>query len=724
MGSFTNSREKKYTWLGAALLAVCLSCRAQHIPALLALVKRRVPALSGKVVFETIRTLREDTACYYTKDHRLVIRASGTIAAARALDDYLRTYCGTSFSHTGDQVNIPATLPIVKKAVPVAAHFHYRYALNYCTYNYTMSFWNWKQWEHELDWMALSGVNLMLAPQGTEEIWQHVLRDIGYSPGEIEAYLPGPAFNAWWMMGNIQGWGGPVSSAMIHCRTVLQQRILKRMHALGIQPVLQGFCGMVPSTITRHYPHAQVVDQGNWGDGFRRPVFLLPQDSLFHKISDLYYQYLHQLYGKAVFLGGDLFHEGGHTGSIDLGATAAAIQADMQRHCPGSTWILQAWQDNPKKAFLDGLDPHHVLVLDLRGDAGHNWEQSGGYSGYPWIWCAMVNGGGTVGMEGRLVRILTEPERAQKTAAGRCMQGIGIVPEGIDNNDVMYSSLLLSAWQKPLVSIDGFLKRYITARYGRYDADVEDAWQFLLQSAYISHTGDMADAWESIFCARPDTNLVTSVSTWGPKKLPYDSVIFYKAAACFAKAVARFRHSATYRHDLVDIWRQVIALKARQPYDRLMTAYEQRDAAAFEKNKGQFLGLLHLQNRWLATEPAFCLHTWLQAARDLLPAPADKALAVWNAKVQITYWGPATNPATLVHDYANKEWSGLLEDFYLPRWQAFFDYAEKRIQGASPAWPDFFSMEKSWTERPGIPKAPGREDCIRLLPVIEKATGE
>ena len=59
----------------------------------------------------------------------------------------------------------------------MVAQYKYRYALNYCTYSYTMSFWNWKEWEHELDWMALNGVNLMLAPMGTEEIWQHVLRD-------------------------------------------------------------------------------------------------------------------------------------------------------------------------------------------------------------------------------------------------------------------------------------------------------------------------------------------------------------------------------------------------------------------------------------------------------------------------------------------------------------------------------------------------------------------
>ena len=46
----------------------------------------------------------------------------------------------------------------------VRSPFRYRYALNYCTYNYTYSFYDWNDWERELDWMALNGVNLMLAP--------------------------------------------------------------------------------------------------------------------------------------------------------------------------------------------------------------------------------------------------------------------------------------------------------------------------------------------------------------------------------------------------------------------------------------------------------------------------------------------------------------------------------------------------------------------------------
>lgn len=707
----------------AAACSLQAAAQAQNTTALNALIRRRAPFLNNKVVFTSIPNVHKDTAAYYTKAQKLYIQSSGTTAAAFALNDYLRTYCGISFSHTGDQVTSPASLPEVKKTVSVAASFRYRYALNYCTYNYTMSFWGWKEWEHELDWMALNGVNLMLAPVGTEIVWQQVLKEMGFSEADIRAYIPGPAFNAWWLMGNIQGWGGPASDAMIQHWSSLQQHLLQRMRELDIQPVLQGFCGLVPSTIKKYFPTARIVEQGSWGEGFIRPVFLLPQDSMFKEIAQKYYAHMRRLYGNASFLGGDLFHEGGATGNINLAETATLIQTNMQQYYPGSTWILQAWQDNPKKDFLKGLDVSHTLVLDLRGDGDNNWERTNGFSGYPWIWCSMVNGGGTLGMEGRLLRILKEPARANITAAGRSMMGTGIVPEGIANNDIMYTSLLLAGWQKEINDVDVFLKRYVVARYGKYDSDIYNAWQLLLQSAYISHTNDIAGAFESIFCARPDTNFIISASTWGSKKLPYDTAIFYNAAACFAKAAARFSSSETYRYDLTDIWRQVIALKARQPYAAFMKAWQEHNWAAFKSNAVQFIALLKMQNRWTATNNGFNIRTWLQQAESIFPDEKDKALSVWNAKVQITYWGHSGNPATQVHDYANKEWSGLLQDYYLPRWMAFFDYMEKHMQGIPAPWPDFFGMEKAWTEQRDPYSDNKGEDGIVVLPEVMKVLG-
>ncbi len=171
-------------------------------------------------------------------------------------------------------------------------------------------------------------------------------------------------------MGNLEGWGGPMSRGMMESRARMQRRILARMAELGIEPVLQGFWGMVPNKLREKYPDARIVDQGLWGRIFPRPAILLPEDPLFDRMADRYYSVLRELYGDSVkYLGGDLFHEGGDTTGMHVTRTASLIQASMQRHFPGSKWMLQGWSGNPKKELLagarSGIDRGH---RPLRGE--------------------------------------------------------------------------------------------------------------------------------------------------------------------------------------------------------------------------------------------------------------------------------------------------------------------------------------------------------------------
>ena len=72
-----------------------------------------------------------------------------------------------------------------------------------------MAFWDWKRWEEELDWMALHGINLPLAAVGHECVWRNLLLRLGFSKQQINDFIAGPAFLAWWEMNNLEGSGGP-----------------------------------------------------------------------------------------------------------------------------------------------------------------------------------------------------------------------------------------------------------------------------------------------------------------------------------------------------------------------------------------------------------------------------------------------------------------------------------------------------------------------------------
>jgi alpha-N-acetylglucosaminidase len=130
----------------------------------------------------------------------------------------------------------------------------------------------------------------------------------------------------------------------------------------------------------------------------------------------------------------------------------------------------------------------------------------------------------------------------------------------------------------------------------------------------------------------------------------------------------------------------------------MVTAFETRDKVAFRQSSNAFVALLRAQDELLATRKEFMLGTWLEAAKAMARTDAERALYEKNARTQITYWGP-DNPTTELHDYANKEWSGLLSDFYLPRWEMFIADLNAQLDGKPAAEVNYFKFEKQWTEQ-------------------------
>eukprot|EP00958_Prasinococcus_capsulatus_P007209 scaffold668_cov385-Prasinococcus_capsulatus_cf.AAC.14 len=75
---------------------------------------------------------------------------------------------------TGDQLQMPATLPQVSPPVTKTSPVKWRYAYNVCTFGYSSAFWDWARWEREIDFNALSGVNMPLSFIGQEFVWAQV----------------------------------------------------------------------------------------------------------------------------------------------------------------------------------------------------------------------------------------------------------------------------------------------------------------------------------------------------------------------------------------------------------------------------------------------------------------------------------------------------------------------------------------------------------------------
>ena len=683
-----------YKRLYLLFLLLPLQLFAGDFDAVKELIHRRVPWLDKHVVFEKINNENSnDVFELMTKNRQVVIKASGANAAAVGLNWYLKYYCHRSMSHMGDNLSAVYPLPVIKESVKINAVAQYRYALNYCTYNYTMSFYIWKDWEHVLDWMALNGVNTMLVANGEEAVWQNVLRRLGYTEKEISDFITGPAYNAWWLMGNMQGWGGSMPQTQIDDRKKLVQKMIARMQSLGIEPVMPGFYGMVPSDF-KSKTKAHIITQGNWG-AFIRPDILDPTDTAFDRVAGIFYEETKKLYGKNIhFFSGDPFHEGGSSEGVDLGKAGANIQKAIQQYFPGAIWVLQGWQNNPRKELLAEVDRSTVLIQELFGENTNNWETRDGYESTPFIWCVVNNFGERPGLQGKLERFASEVYRASNSTHKQYMKGVGIMPEGINNNPVTYELLLATAWHNEKLNVNEWVKRYAVARYGKYNDDINHAWKLLLQTTY-SNPGYQEGPPENILCARPALQ-IKSVSSWGSLKKGYDTAVFAAAVKRFAKAAPLFINSDTYKIDLINFMRQVLSNQADKVFAAMVQAYNEKNIATFKMVTKQFLQLADETEGLLDTHPYYRLSTYQQQALQAGNTPEEKKNNLYNAMMLITYWGEHNRKEDYLHEYAYKEWSGMMNNFYKKRWEMYFDYLHKQMKGEEPEAPDFFEWERSW----------------------------
>jgi alpha-N-acetylglucosaminidase len=261
------------------------------------------------------------------------------------------------------------------------------------------------------------------------------------------------------------------------------------------------------------------------------------------------------------------------------------------------------------------------------------------------------------------------------------------------------------------------LSAYARYRYGESRPEVDRAWQLLLATAYKS--GSRA---ESVFCARPSLS-VKGVSTWGTTHIPYDPDTFEQAAREFVRARDRLWSIDAYQYDAVDMVRQVLANRGAVAYRKMVTAYESRDKRQFDSAAQAFLNLIRAQDVLLSTRPEFLLGPWLVAANEMGHSAAEKSLCERNARMQITYWGP-DNPAPDALDYASKEWSGLLRDFYLVRWELFVRNLDRGFDEPRVGKIDFFDFEKKWTEqRSAYPTEPTGDPIEAAVQALARIGG-
>ena len=646
-----------------------------------------IPQQNGKDVFELAG-----------RNGKIVLRGNNGLSVASALNYYLKNYCLVEISWNTD-VKIPANLPQVTGIIHKSTPYQYRYYLNYCTFNYSMSWWDWERWQKEIDWMALNGINMPLAITGEEAVWQDVYKTMGFSNKQLEDFFSGPAYFSWFWMGNIDAWGGPLPQHWMDSHKALQKQILERERSFGMKPVLSSFTGHVPPSFKDKFPAAK-VKKTNWDAGFPDVYILDPDDPMFETIGKKYIEAQTKEFGTDHLYSADTFNENvpPTNDSTYLDGMSKKVFNSMAAADPQAVWVMQGWmfhynnkfwKPQQIKALLNAVPNEHMIVLDLYSDAHPVWNRTDAYYGKPWIWSMLQNFGGNISLFGRMRHVAADPAIALHDPESTNMRGIGITPEGIEQNPALFALMLENVWRDTPIDADAWLKDYAHRRYGSVNQQASEAWHILLNTVY---SGGLTEGGpESIIIARPTLKkTIDRVLT----KLNYDPKQLLTAWGHLIQAADSLNESDGFKYDLVDVTRQVLANYATPLQQQMAAAVNKKDRVAFKKYSTDFLKLMDDMDALLATRKDFLLGKWINEARDNGITAREKNLYELNARNLVTLWGDKESGLS---EYANRQWSGLIKGYYKQRWAMYFTQMDKALASGVPFDARSFDKQvKNW----------------------------
>ncbi|MEO7455347.1 MAG: alpha-N-acetylglucosaminidase [Gemmatimonadaceae bacterium] len=685
--------------------------RAPDVSAAHALIARVVPGHARDIVVETIAdSAGLDVFEVDSRANRIVLRGSSGVAIASALNWYLENVAGINVSLPLEPIRL-AKLPAVTTKARVATPYQRRYFFNYCTFSYSMAWWDWTQWEQMIDWMALKGINTPLAVTGQEAVWRLVLNDLGYTRKQRDDFLVGPAYFPWGWMGNIDGLGGPLPDSWIDSHITLERRILARERSLGMTPVLQGFTGHVPESTNQVFPQAKLHKTGDWSAGFSGTWFVDPLDPLFQRFGTQFIKRQTELFGTDHLYAADPFNEidPPTNDSTFLAGMGKAIYSGMHSADTSATWILQGWflyyqakfwQEPQARALLGAVPDDHMILLDLYGDRNPVWQKRQAFYGKQWIWNTLYNFGGKTSMNGDLPRIAANLDTVRRSPAKGKLVGLGMMMEGLGTNPIVPDFVMAQTWRTSVPSVSEWTKSYVARRYGAPNASAWSAWHLLLATAFKS------GAQTGTFLAERPGFYRKGTPYRSEPIAPYDRKLLVAALDSLLAAAPALGRNDTYRYDVVNLTRQVLGQLAVPLVNDVEAAYVKKDAAALRVAEKNVLTLLVDLDELVGTREEFLLGRWLSDAKRWATTNGERRLYEWNARNLITLWGEKCTEGQNddLNLYAYKEWQGMFASYFLPRWQEFFKRLDNSLAtrvafDRAPFAADMCSWERKWSGR-------------------------
>ncbi|KAL5674845.1 hypothetical protein ACJX0J_010976, partial [Zea mays] len=520
----------------------------------------------------------------------------------------------------------------------------------------------------EIDWMALQGINLPLAFTGQEgttlanQIWMISL----YSFAENKIFILDTDVLFWHVPSYLSNFStlcffstsGPLHFLLRLCNFDCNFELLPLIKLGHLCPFLN-----------INILHLCLFDYTlNWEDYFLH-FFIRRQQTLMHRS----FLVLFHIYNC------DTFDE--NTPPLSdpnyISSLGAATFRGMQSGDNDAIWLMQGWlftydpfwEPPQMKALLHSVPVGKMIVLDLYAEVKPVWINSDQ--------CMLHNFAADFEMYGVLDALASGPIDA-RLSDNSTMVGVGMSMEGIEQNPIVYDLMSEMAFHHRQVDLQVWVKTYPTRRYGKPVKGLQDAWWILYRTLYNCTDGkndknrDVIVAFPDVepfviatpglhvntrqmYSTVPSKNYIrkdVSSDAYEHPHLWYDTNAVIHALELFLQHGDEVSDSNTFRYDLVDLTRQVLAKYANDVFLKIIESYKSNNMNQVTILCQHFLSLVNDLDTLLSSHEGFLLGPWLESAKGLARNSEQEIQYEWNARTQITMWFDNTETkASLLRDY-------------------------------------------------------------------------
>ena len=610
----------------------------------------------------------------------LLIKGSSSSAVVRGLSYYLRVYCNTTYTEFGlsrQSFNIVHLNGTIHHDLNNLTLFYG----NICAFSYSYWAWNWDMWKKHVDWIVYRGFTIVLLPTGIESVNLETFKMLGLNEDEILDFFNGPAYLAWSRMGNMKNFTAPLTLQFIKNQVSLHKKISKRFNELGVKVVIPGFSGFVPYALTKLFNETYFNTVSCW-NGFNKTYSCLtqtdPTKQLYGIIGSIYMKFLLRTFQTNHIYAVDMFNENTPKNSSlqylqSCGKNTVSVIKSADPH---GVWLLQGWTfgydqfwvNDRVAAYLQQVMNNDIIILDMFAEVNPTWNRTKSFFGKPFIWTMVNNFGGNTLINGNIKSTLDGFNHALNVS--KSLIGFGFMPEGIHENTILLDAIMQFTTFyninqipfEPSAFYEEWKGRISNYRYSGYRGS---AVMHVVEKLYTGKSkGSFPDScfiyqhpgFEMPFY--PNSNIADNLEILQE----YLEIILQKQVQEF---------SEIFVYDLSSVAQSYGEQVFHEEYVQLVSAYRKKDINLLKISSQIMIKIINLLDEIFSLIPLRSLPCYQDGVKSFaLIVKENPVKLVHDLRLQLTTWGYNNE----VLDYAFKMWSGMLNNYYKPRWTVFFDY--------------------------------------------------